>query len=242
MQSISFVWTSRRHLIVFSIGNLVKMEKMEEGLKSCRNLRHNWTDCIQTGKYWDTNVNSSCICRVWSDWGPRQSMQAFFIIFAELCHSLLCLNTSWYWCGLQRWYVLEVHQVGSVVPQRRRHSGSHGGNCVGCWGIVGEWNDVRLVLPSSFPQRFWSRKTRTFWWNLTFLEHVERKGLNCLLQEEADIGGGTYSKHTTRVQGRWYRRRKAFVPKNCNNPKFYTFTTNWLDAGKLSVCILCLSV
>lgn len=213
---------------------------MEESVKSCRSLRHNRTDCIQTGKNWDANVNSFCICRVRSDWGPRQSMQAFAITFTELCHSLLCMNTSWRWCGLQWWYVLVVHQAGSVVPLRRSHSGSHRGSCLGCWGMVGK--DVWLVLPSPFPWCFWSRRTRTFWWNLTFLEHVEGKGLHHLLQEEAGIWGGAYSKQATHVQGRWYRCRKDFIPRNCNNPNFYEFTTNWLDAGELSVCILCFSV
>ena len=189
---MSCIWTSGRHLIVCFMGNLVKIDKMGRSVKlsSHVGIRHNWTDCSQTGKYW---VRGGIIM-----WIPPGSAEPDLIedqgspckllpyTLTGICHSLPCLPTSWHWCGVQWWYALGMCQAGSGVPWRESRSGSHGDRSAGRRGMVGSRNDVGLVLLSSSPQHFWSRRATEIWWNLTFLEPMEGKRCS-LLQEEENL-------------------------------------------------------
>lgn len=188
------MWTSGRHLIVCFMGHLVKIDEMGWSVKLSSHVgtRRNWTDCRQTGKYW---VRGGILM-----WLPPGSVRPDLIedqgsthgllpsTLTGICHSQPWLPTSWHWHGVQWWDALGMCQAGSSVPWRGSHSGSHGDRCAGRQGTAESRNDMRLVLLSSSPQHFWSRRIRAIWWNLTFLEPMEGKRCR-LLQEEANLCG-----------------------------------------------------
>lgn len=111
-------------------------------------------------------------------------------------------------------------------------------NFSGCQRIVGSSNDVRLVLPSSSFQHFWSSRTSVFGWNLVFLKHVEGKRQHNLLQEEAGIceefTASTILMLSHISKGGGIDAESILLPRNGKNPKFYVFVINWWDAGKFA--------